>query len=119
MTPADSSYDRSDSLEAFDALAQMLRHIAAHNPDVVAAAAAGTFQWARWLPADEQANFMQELTETLASTSDTSGESVAVLVREWRATAEVFNDPALYLSLTEPIDTTSSGALVPRPGSGP
>lgn len=59
--------------------------------------------WSRSLPKDDLPTLATELAEAAASGRD-APERVATLIREWRATADIYADPSLLAALTTPID---------------
>ena len=111
LSRADRVEDRS---EAFEALARMLRNLAAHNPSALGAAAPDAFAWMTLLPEPDRVLFVDQLTQTLlAAASVDNYWPVAQLLREWKATAEIHADPALARDLREPIDATGDPVSTP------
>lgn len=58
------------------------------------------FPWARFLPARELTAFARELREAVTSEAP---ERVEHVIHGWRATAEVYADPALLEALQAPL----------------
>lgn len=101
--------------DATRAVAKMLRSLAAHSPAAMIDAVEEAFPWSSFLPDADRHTFIRELTQTLAASADLDNfASVAQLLREWRATAEIFADPELAKALRRSI--TANGEPVIRPG---
>ena len=67
-----------------------------------------------FLPSGARNRFAEELTRTLlAAASVDLYTSVAQLVREWKATAEIYADPELARQLTEPLEAAGDIVAVP------
>ena len=107
--------DRDDDrTTAFDALARLLRNLAAHSSDAMAEAALEAFPWLEFLPRDDREEFLVELPRTLLASAEIDNYSpVSQMLTEWRATAEVHADPKLARRLGRPID--ADGDRVPAP----
>jgi hypothetical protein len=111
LSQADRDDDRT---AAFDALARLLRSLAAHSSDAMAAAALEAFAWLELLPEADQAAFLTELPRTLLASAEIDNYTpVSRMLTEWRATAEVHADPKLARRLGRPID--AEGKRVPAP----
>lgn len=64
-----------------------------------------TLPWVSFLPEDNRQTFVEEATEVLlACASIGRYAAFAKLVEDWKSTAEVWSDPELARSLSEPID---------------
>lgn len=112
LTRADREETRS---EVGLALARMLRNFAVHNPTELASAVEDAFPWTGFLPDDDRAQFITELTQALVAAADLQiFAPVGQLVREWRASAEIHADPSLAKKLQAPIDRADHGS-VPSP----
>ena len=104
----------ADRREAFEATARLLRNLAVHSPEALNTALTEAFAWVEFLPGRARYRFAEELTRTLlAAASVDLYASVAQLVREWKATAEIYADPELARQLTEPLETTGETVAVP------
>ena len=104
----------TDRWEAFEATARLLRNLAVHSPEALDAALTEAFAWVEFLPRRDRDLFAEELTRTLlAAASVDVYASVAQLVREWRATAEIHADPELARQLTEPLEAAGDTVAVP------
>jgi hypothetical protein len=111
LSRADRDEDR---VEAFDALARLLRNLAVHRPEALGDAVSEALPWATFLPTGDQRAFVDELTRTLAASATLENFApVAQLLREWRATAEVHADPKLARRLRKPV--VAEGRAVPLP----
>jgi hypothetical protein len=111
LSQADRDDDRT---AAFDALARLLRNLAAHSSDAMADAALEAFAWLEFLPEADQAAFLAELPRTLlASAEIDSYTPVSQMLAEWRATAEVHADPKLARRLGRPVDADGDRVAAP------
>jgi hypothetical protein len=73
------------------------------------------FPWIRHLPEDARREFAAEWLDTLSAAADLDNNAaVEVVVAEWRSTAEIYADPALYAIATRDLDEVDYGP-VPRP----
>ncbi|MDK1475428.1 hypothetical protein QNO07_18725 [Streptomyces sp. 549] len=63
------------------------------------------FPWVRFLPEDAVREFLVEFVDTARAASDlgTVGP-LAPLISSWKATAEIYSDPALRQKLQEPVE---------------
>ncbi|MFG1952152.1 hypothetical protein [Micromonospora sp. NPDC048830] len=62
------------------------------------------FPWLRLLPADDLPQFVSDFVTATRISADLGQWSVlAQTLREWKATAAVYTDPALVRELTEPL----------------
>jgi Family of unknown function (DUF6247) len=111
LSQADRDDDRT---AAFDALARLLRNLAAHSSDAMAAAALEAFAWLEFLPEADQAEFLAELPRTLLASAEIDNYTpVSQMLAEWRATAEVHADPKLARRLGRPIDADGERVTAP------
>jgi hypothetical protein len=70
--------------------------------------------WTALLPEEDRRQFVAELTEMAGASADTGNYApLAVLLRDWQATANVYANPAALKDLTEPLEEAE---LVPLPG---
>jgi len=70
--------------------------------------------WLRLLPEGERATFIQEFAQTVEACAAIGNNSpLAQLLNEWKATAEVYAEPALLATLKRPSPGTA--VRVPRP----
>ena len=92
LTLADRDAERSD---VFRVLALSFRNLAVHSPGV-GGAVSDSFAWSEFLPVRDRRLFLDEFSRTLIASADMDTyELLAQLVREWRATAEVYAQPGL------------------------
>lgn len=68
--------------------------------------------WARSLPEDDLSKLVSELAEAAASGAH-APERLAALIREWRATAEIYADPAEAERLCQALREASEGKATP------
>jgi hypothetical protein len=82
--------------QAFDAAARLLRHLLVHRAAGLDDALEDVFPWSAFLPKRDRAMFVDELGLTLVAASAIDNYvAIAQLIREWRATAEIYADPRL------------------------
>ena len=95
--------------------ARALRNILVHlPPDAALAALAEEFPWLDLLPLAELPQFVADFTRSAQIAAEVGQWSVlAETVREWRATAAIYADPALLSQLTGPL--TEDHGPVPGP----
>lgn len=111
LSRADREADRN---AAFTSLTRALRDLATHRPDVLAEALHDAFPWLELLPAEERTRFVGEFWSMAAAAGSVeSFAPLAQLLTEWRSTAEIYAQPALFEALITPID--GEGDRVPRP----
>jgi hypothetical protein len=73
------------------------------------------YAWIRFLPADGRSTFAREYVETLQACASIGNTArLDEMLTSWKATAEVYADPALLLKLTGPL-ASPTGRRVPRP----
>lgn len=111
LSRADREVERTD---AFRAMARAFRNLALHNRGALGDALVDAFGWMEFLPASDRKQFADEFARvvTAAAEIDNYGP-LGQLIREWRATAEIWADPSLVKKLRQPIQT--NGAPVPSP----
>ncbi len=113
--------DRADAAgEGAFAAVRALRNVLVHSPiDVATAALAEEFPWLDLLPPTELAQFVADFTRAAMSAAELSQWSVlARTVREWKATAAVYADPALLHQLTAPLEEDHGAVPVPVEADG-
>jgi hypothetical protein len=111
LTRADREADRA---AAFSSLSLAIRNLAAHQPRALASALDDAFPWLDLLPDDERLSFAKEFASTAAASGSLdSFAPLTQLLREWRATAEIYADPALFAALSTPVE--GRGGAVARP----
>jgi hypothetical protein len=76
------------------------------------------FPWIRYLPTDDQAEFVRELIDVM-SAGEELGSPVPVLqtITEWRNTAQVYADPELLEILRSPAIEDAGDVPAPAPNS--
>jgi hypothetical protein len=110
---SDASRD-DERARAFDAVARLLRNLLVHRPAGLDAAVDDVFPWATLLPRSERTDFVDELGRTLVAASALDNYApVAQLLREWRATAEVYADPRLARRLRAAIEPEGDQVAMP------
>jgi len=111
LSQADRDDDRS---EAFETLSRLLRNLAVHSPAALDRAVDDVFAWVTFLPKADRKLFVEELTRTLVGAAAVENYSpVALLLREWSATAEVHADPALARRLRGPMEAAGEPVTAP------
>lgn len=111
LSRADREAERS---AVFAALARALRNLATHSPAAVAQALPEVFPWLGFLPAVDQRRFVDEFSRIVTAAAELENLSpLTQLLREWRATAEVYADPKLARRLRRPIEAAGSSVPVP------
>ncbi|NMO51027.1 hypothetical protein HH310_07465 [Actinoplanes sp. TBRC 11911] len=95
--------------------ARALRNVLTHLPlEAAAAALTEEFPWLTLLPVEELPQFIADFTRAAQIAAEVGQWSVLTqAVREWKATAAVYADPALLRRLTEPL--TDDFGPVPAP----
>lgn len=69
--------------------------------------------WTLHLPDEERQQFVTELTEMAGASADTANFTpLAMLLRDWQATALAYADPAAYAELTQPLEETNLPSLL-------
>ena len=100
--------------EAFSALGRAMRNLAAHNPGALSEALADAFPWFEFLPARDRRLFLDEFSRVVTAAAALDNyEPLSQLVREWRATAEVYADPKLARRLRHPLDARGDQVALP------
>ncbi len=95
----------SATREALSAI-RALRNIVAHLPvEVAIEALTEEFPWLGLLPEQELPQFVADFVTAARISAELGQWSVlAQTVREWKATAVIYTDPALVRELTEPLN---------------
>jgi hypothetical protein len=76
------------------------------------------FPWVRFLPGDGVREFAVELVDTLRAATDLdNAAAVAVMIAQWRHTAEIHSDPELHAALARPITEVPDLGPVTDPGA--
>ena len=89
-----------------------LTHAHAASPESRHVSQFGSYAWASTLPESELDQLVQEMAEALTvALGAHSLQPLDALVREWRATAEVWSDPDLATSLTQTVDADDHEVL--------
>ena len=111
LSRADREAERS---AAFTAVARALRNVATHSPVALADALVDAFPWVEFLPPADRRSFAEEFSRTVTAAAELSNSApLTQLVREWRATAEVYADPKLARRLRRPIEADGDAIPVP------
>jgi hypothetical protein len=111
LTRADRDAERS---AAFAALGRALRNVAIHEPKLLGTALVDAFPWLEVLPSNDRKAFVDEFSRVVVAASELDSYALLTqVVREWRATAEIYADPGLARRLAKPIH--ANGERVPRP----
>ena len=109
LTLADREAERSD---VFRVLALSFRNLAVHSPGVLDGAVLDSFAWSEFLPPKDRRAFLDEFSRTLIASAEMDTYAyLAQVVREWRATAEIYTQPGLAKRLRQPIKATESRAI--------
>lgn len=94
-------------------IAAVLRQVDDDGQDRLLDTLPEVFGWTRFLPVEDQRQFLTELAGTLHGTEDLDNFApVAQLIIEWKHTAEIYADPQLAAALAQ--DADDYGA-VPEP----
>ena len=111
LTLAERDLDKADALSA---LGRTLRNLAVHQLPALKKAMSDAFSWVEFLPADDRTEFAQDFSRVLVASAELdSYAALTELIRDWKATAEVYADPKLARRLKRPI--TAAGPSVPPP----
>lgn len=74
-----------------------------------------SFAWSEFLPPEDRRAFLDEFSQTLIASADRDTDvQLAQVVREWRATAEIYAQPGLAKRLRQPFRSTD-GRSIPAP----
>lgn len=104
----------AERAEAFAAVGRTLRNLAVHSPTAVADALGEALPWLEFLPAVDRRLFIDEFSRVVTAAADLDSYlPLSLLVREWRATAEVHADPKLARHLRIAIDADGDRIDVP------
>jgi len=108
---ADRERDRA---EVFAAVARALRNLAVHSPAALTGALEDAFPWMDLLPAKDRRLFADEFSRVVIAAADLDNMApLTQLLREWRATAEVYADPRLARRLRGPVVATGEPVAIP------
>lgn len=108
---ADRERDRA---EVFAAVARALRNLGMHSPAALATALEDAFPWMDLLPAKDRRLFADEFSRVVIAAADLDNMApLTQLLREWRATAEVYADPKLARRLRKPFKAASEPVAAP------
>ena len=115
LTLADRDAERSD---VFRVLALSFRNLAVHSPAVLDSAVLDSFAWSEFLPPKDRRAFLDEFSRTLIASAEMDTYAhLAQVVREWRATAEIYAQPGLAKRLRLSVKATDGRAIaVPATG---
>jgi hypothetical protein len=99
-------------IETLHLFAELVRRaeVAGYLPSLLPVA----FPWAQFLPESEVVVFVSELMKA-ADSGERAPQRLADLMREWRATAEIYADPVALRAFREPIRDYGP---VPEPSAG-
>ena len=111
LTRADRESEKQQTLVA---LGRAFRSIADRHPAALEEGLYDALPWIKFLPEDDRKEFMKEVSGFFAAAADlNSYGELALLLREWRATAEIHSDPKLAFRLKSP--ATATGVAVSKP----
>ncbi len=97
-------------------LARLLVKALPDVTDVVWVSLADAYPWLRFLPDRERPVFLRQFAETLeACAAIDTNAPLAQLLHEWRATAEVYSNPALTAALKRASSGTNVKVQRPKP----
>jgi hypothetical protein len=100
--------------EAFAAMGRAMRNLAVHHAAALGDALGDAFPWLEFLPSADRRLFLDEFTRVVTAAAAVDNyEPLTQLVREWRATAEVFADPKLARRLRGPLEAAGEPVAVP------
>ncbi len=110
-----SQEDRAETRgDAFGAVVRLLRSLAVQSPDALGEAVEEAFPWTSFLPKSDRAEFVRDLTRTLAASADVDNfAALAQMFHEWRATAEIHADPRLARRLRKSVVADGMPVSVP------
>lgn len=110
-----SRADRDDQrADAYALVGRALRNLAVHSPGALSDALLDEFPWTSFLPTSDRATFVEDFTRIVVAAAELDNfAALALLVDEWRATAEIHADPRLARRLRGPI--SADGKAVTRP----
>jgi len=112
LSRADREVARADT---FSAIGRALRNLAVHNPAALADAMGDAFPWVEFLPQADRRSFLDEFSRVVVAAAALDDyETLSQLVREWRATAEIYADPRMARRLRRAV--TAAGEPVTAPG---
>jgi len=94
--------------------ARLLRTLARLHPDLLLETLREDYPWVNHLPPDVQAEFLTDHVRTIHTAAEFERWTlVEQNITEWRATAEIYADPALLARLTRPHDGEDAGPVPP------
>ena len=109
LTLAERDAERAD---VFRVLAVSFRNLAVHSPGVLDGAVFDAFSWSEFLPVKHRRAFLDEFSRTLiASAEMETYERLAQVVREWKATAEIYAQPGLARRLRVAVRLADGGTV--------
>jgi hypothetical protein len=117
---ADLLLTREDRVASVDegilTTARTLRRTFELAPEAVEKILLGEYPWLDQLPKDALTEFAADFVRASQAAADLGRwEVLAQTVREWKATAAIYADPALVDQLTRPIDDVSEFMPAPPP----
>lgn len=111
LSRADRETERS---QAFAVLARTLRNLALRSPDALTDALVEVFSWTEVFPISERSLFVEDFSRVATAAADLDDmRPLTQLLREWRATAEVYADPELAKRLRLRVDAHGQAVAVP------
>ena len=109
LTLAERDAERAD---VFRVLAVSFRNLAVHTPGVLDGALFDAFSWSEFLPVKQRRAFLDEFSRTLIAAAEMETyERLAQVVREWKATAEIYAQPVLAKRLRASVNLADGGAV--------
>jgi hypothetical protein len=111
---------RVDQMERDDAVVDFTANLLAGlvmtgNEAVVRKVLPGALPWVTFLPEDSVEQFVTELVDVTRGAASIGNLSpIAVLLTQWRHTAEVYADPALLAAVTRAVEGDFGPAEVPN-----
>ena len=116
LTTADR-YEREQAIVATAAvlLAELLRDLDAFTDVQLRRVMTATFAWSRFLDGDDLREFAGELAGTIRAAADLDNLApVTTVITAWKNSAEVYADPDLVRTLTQPAEDYG---VIPAPGA--
>lgn len=85
-------------------MGNLLHHVDRENLVKALNHPSGPYPWIRFLPEGDRALFAQEVVEVLVASADLGRfAALEFVIEQWRHTAEVWADPELAASLSNPV----------------